>query len=227
MQDPLVGPRVETTGRAYRGDARFEVRYGSKMCNAYEQHVRWVEYCQMMQALELGIPTQQTELDLPVSDMVRINELAPVMRAAGNGVELTLMNFGFPPARPKGGPVFNFRSEGRNFASSNRCLIPASAFFEFTGTKYPKTKHRFTLNDAPFLAIAGLWREAEGNQAASFTMLTTSPGPDIAPFHDRQVVVLRPENWAAWLSLTKPQEDLLQALPAGSLSEETVRQGKA
>jgi hypothetical protein len=35
------------------------------MCNAYEQHVRWVEYCQMMQALELEIPTQQTELDLP------------------------------------------------------------------------------------------------------------------------------------------------------------------
>ena len=57
-------------------------------------------------------------------------------------------------------------------------------------------------------------------------MLTTSPGPDIAPFHDRQVVVLRPENWAAWLSLTKPLEDLLQALPAGSLSEETVREGK-
>lgn len=29
------------------------------MCNAFEQHVRWVEYSQMMQDLELGIPTQQ------------------------------------------------------------------------------------------------------------------------------------------------------------------------
>ena len=38
------------------------------MCNAYEQHVKWVEYCKMMQALELGIPTQQSELDLPESD---------------------------------------------------------------------------------------------------------------------------------------------------------------
>ena len=59
----------------------------------------------MMQALELGIPTQQIELNLPVSDLVRINDLAPVMRAADNGVELMAMNFGFPPARPKGGPV--------------------------------------------------------------------------------------------------------------------------
>jgi putative SOS response-associated peptidase YedK len=34
-------------------------------------------------------------------------------------------------------------------------LIPASAFFEFTGKRYPKAKHRFALKDAPFMAIAG------------------------------------------------------------------------
>ena len=104
------------------------------MCNAYEQHVKWVEYVQMMQALELGIPTQQTELDLPESDDIRINDMAPVMRAAGNGIELVPMNFSFPPSNPKGGPVFNYRSDGRHFDKSNRCLIPASAFFEFMWT---------------------------------------------------------------------------------------------
>lgn len=82
------------------------------MCNAYEQHVRWVEYSQMMQDLELGIPTQQTELDLPQSDLVRINDMAPVMRAAGNGVELVPMNFSFAPSGAKGGPVFNSGREG-------------------------------------------------------------------------------------------------------------------
>lgn len=54
-------------------------------------------------------------------------------------------------------------------------------------------------------------------------MLTTEPGPDIAPYHSRQVVVLRPGDWAAWLSLTKPEAELLQPLPAGSLGVETVR----
>lgn len=34
----------------------------------------------MMQALELGTPTQQSELDLPESDDVWINDMAPVMR---------------------------------------------------------------------------------------------------------------------------------------------------
>jgi len=127
----------------------------------------------------------------------------------------------FPPPRKGASPIFNFRSEGRSFETSNRCLILASAFFGFTGSRSPKAKHRFTLTDAPFLAIAGIWREADGNQA--FTMLTTEPGIDIAPFHNRQVVVLPPEDWSAWIYLSPPERDLLPPLPAGSIREDLVR----
>lgn len=194
------------------------------MCNDYEQHIRWAEYCDMMRSLELGIPTDQTELDLPQADDVKINDLAPVMRAAGTNIELSQMNFSFPPSG-KGGPVFNFRSEGRHFGDSKRCLIPASAFFEFTGTKYPKAKQRFVLNGAPFMAIAGIWREGQGNHPPAFTMLTTAPGPDVEPYHGRQIVVLRPEDWAAWIHLSKPEAELLRPLPEGSLAVETVRPG--
>jgi len=197
------------------------------MCNDYEQHIRYAEYCRMMQELALRIPAHQTELDLPQADDIHIGDTGPIMRVAdGDVVELTPMKFGFPPPEGrKGGPVFNFRSEGRRFADSNRCLIPASAFFEFTGTKYPKAKHRFTLNGAPFMAIAGLWREGKGNHPPSFTMLTTEPGPDVAPIHNRQVVVLRPEEWEAWLDLSKPESELLRPLEAGSLRVEQVREG--
>ena len=103
---------------------------------------------------------------------------------------------------------------------------PASAFFEFTGKRYPKTKPRFALkDDAPFMAIAGLWRDTEGDRPQAFTMLTTAPGPDVEPYHDRQVAVLRPEHWAAWLYLTKPEAELLRPLPKGSLEVQTVRKG--
>jgi putative SOS response-associated peptidase YedK len=180
------------------------------MCNDYEQHILWAEYCEMMQKLKLGIPTQQTEIDLPRSDDIKINDLGPVIRIAGNGVELVPMNFSFPPSGPRDGPVFNFRSEGRSFAKSNRCLIPASAFFEFTGNKYPKAKHRFTLEDGPFLAIAGIWREGKDGKPPAFTMLTTEPGPDVQPYHDRQIVVLWPADWVSWLDLTKPEGELLR-----------------
>ena len=202
-----------------------QLYYSRDMCNDYELNVTWAQYKKALEAVSVTIPPRQGELDLRQADDVRINDIAPVMRSAGDKtVELAPMSFGFPPPRPKASPIFNFRSEGRRFGDSKRCLVPASAFFEFTGTKYPKAKHRFTLNDAPFMAIAGLWREGQGNQPDAFTMLTTEPGPDVVPIHNRQVVVLRPENWTAWLDLSKPEAELLRPLPKGALSVETVRQ---
>jgi putative SOS response-associated peptidase YedK len=199
------------------------------MCNDYEQHVSYDDYRAAVKALDLATPGRESAGDLPQSDDIRIGDLGPVLIAAGNGVMLEQMLFGFPApeprrrTRPKASPVFNFKSDGRSFKDSRRCLVILSGFFEFTGSKYPKAKHRFTLKGSPIMAIAGLWREAEDDAPRSFTMLTTTPGPDIAPYHDRQVVVLRPEDWAHWLFLTKPEAELLKPLPAGSLSVETVR----
>jgi putative SOS response-associated peptidase YedK len=38
----------------------------------------------------------------------------------------------------------------------------------------------------------------KGHHPPTFTMLTTAPEPDVAPYHNRQVVVVRPEGWSAW-----------------------------
>jgi putative SOS response-associated peptidase YedK len=107
---------------------------------------------------------------------------------------------GFPPARPKGAPVINFRSEGRRFPVG-RCLIPASHFFEFTGKKSPKTKWKFTKVGEDWFCFAGLWRPTPDGGAA-FTLLTTEPGSDVSEIHDRQMVVLNRSEWSAWLEQT-------------------------
>ena len=164
------------------------------MCNEYEQRASYAAYCEVMRALGWGMPTNESEADFPQSAGIRISDPAPVMRAAGNSIALAEMRFGFPPMRPNSGPVFNWRSEGRKFKESNRCLIPATAFFEFTGTKSPKTKHRFSLKNAPMMAIAGIWKQVSADAPPYFAMLTTGPGPDVKPYHDRQVVVLQPED---------------------------------
>ena len=195
------------------------------MCNDYEQNVSWAQYRAAMRAADIAIAEGQSGLDLRQADDVRIRDVGSVALQVGNLVEVAPMRFGMDPINPRGGPIFNFRSEGRHFANSNRCLIIASAFYEFTGTSYPKTKYRFTLNGAPCMAIAGIWRRGSGNQPDAFAMLTTAPGPDVAPIHSRQVVVLRPENWCAWLDLSGQEEELLRPLPAGSLSVEVVRRG--
>jgi putative SOS response-associated peptidase YedK len=160
------------------------------MCNEYERYVDWYAYCRLMQDLAWGTPSRQSERDLPQAGSVRVRDVGPVIRAAGNGVELAQMRWSFPPPQAGGKPVFNFRSEGRSFRDSRRCLIPATAFFEFTGQRTPKTKHRFTLAGQPFFCIAGIWRDGDASESPDFTMLTTAPGPDVAPYHDRQVAVL-------------------------------------
>jgi putative SOS response-associated peptidase YedK len=61
----------------------------------------------------------------------------------------------------------------------------------------------------------------EGGEA--FTLLTTEPGPDVAPIHDRQMVVLNRLDWPAWLEGIGNEGELLRPLPAGSLLVEQVR----
>ena len=63
---------------------------------------------------------------------------------------------------PNKRPVYNFRSEGREF-SSNRCLIVADGFYEFTDPIDPKKKRKdkwlFTKENEPIFCIAGIWRD--------------------------------------------------------------------
>jgi putative SOS response-associated peptidase YedK len=193
------------------------------MCREYEQQISYAEYCEVMQDLALGVPTHQTELDMPADNDIKIGQIAPVIRAAGDNIlELTQMKFGFPPTRTRG-PIFNLRSQGKHFGDSHRCLVPATAFFEYSGRKYPRAKHRFTLVSARLMAIAAIWRPSRKGEPAAFTMLTTAPGPDVQSVHNRQVVVLPPISWKAWIDLTEPVDELLCPLPAGSLRVETRR----
>jgi putative SOS response-associated peptidase YedK len=194
------------------------------MCNDYEQHVAHADYLRALASAALDAPSSESAADLPQADDIKIGDLGPVLVAVGNGAGLRQMKFGWPPPRKGAGPVFNFKSDGRHFDKSKRCVVILSGFFEFTGSKYPKAKHRFTLKGEKVMGIAGLWSEADDG-AESFTMLTTAPGPDIAPYHDRQVCVLAPEDWAHWLFLTKPEGELLKPLPKGTLKVETVRKG--
>lgn len=198
-------------------DARLEL-----MCNEYGNRVRYRRYVEEFSHLGLPLVVEGNGPDLTPRDSIRIRDTAPVILRTGDGVLLTERTWAPRAASKK--PVFNFRSEGRDFARSTRCLIPASHFCEFTAPADPKDKRkdkwRFTLAGAEWFCIAGLIRPDAIDAAECFTMLTTAPGPDVAPYHDRQVAVLQPAEWRAWLDLTRPEVELLRPLPQGSLHVE-------
>ena len=197
------------------------------MCNLFGNRVSYREYVEgfAQAGFALVSPVPHDAPNLEPRDEIRPTDPAPVVRPAEGGVELVQLKWGFKPARPKAPPVINFRSEGRRFGRG-RCLLPASFFFEFTGTKYPKTRWRFTKADEDWFCIAGLQRPAEDGWPESVTMLTAAPGPDVAPYHDRQIVILHRRDWAAWLDPEADPAPLLQPLPAGSLTVELAAKGR-
>ena len=185
------------------------------MCNNYRLHVP---------ANQLAAPFTDIGRRLVLPDGIpnleptdyRIGDRAPVVLAGEGGLQLVMTPWAWKG--PTGKPVFNFRSEGRSFAGSTRCLIPADGFYEFTEPKVAgkKTKWRFTLIDQPWFWIAGVVKEG------AFAMLTTEPGPEVAPYHDRQIVVLPPGAGAHWLDLSAPEDLILRPSPLGSLFVERV-----
>jgi putative SOS response-associated peptidase YedK len=192
------------------------------MCNDYRLKGDIEAIRQVFEAMHVRIRFPEGIPNLAPRDDVRITDMAPIVRVAEGAADLVQRRWSWPA--PNGKPVYNFRSEGRDFASG-RCLIPADGFYEFTRHSDPKSKRKhkwlFTLKDAPLFCIAGLWRNA-GDIGEAFTMLTTEPGPDVAPYHSRQIVVLPPADWARWLDPAVDPRDLLRPLPAGSLEVEQV-----
>ena len=192
------------------------------MCNDFGNRVPYSAYVEVFSQTRLPLIVPKAVPNLEPRDDIWLTETAPVLRLAEGGVELVQLRWGFAPERPKGAPVINFHSEGRRFPNG-RCLVPTSHFYEFTGAKSPKSKWRLTKAGEDWSCFAGLWRPGSAEMPDAFTLLTTAPGPDVAPIHNRQMVVLERRDWLAWLELTRPESELLHPLPAGSLTVEQVR----
>lgn len=150
---------------------------------------------------------------------VRISEIAPIVRynpAVAEG-ELVERRWSWPS--PSGKPVFNMRSDGREFPR-DRCLVMIDGFYEFTTPADPrqKRKDRWLFRSTHGeVAIAGIVR-SNPEVGEAFTMLTVPPGPDIAPYHSRGVALLTPPQWPSWLDGSASSVELLRPSAGGSLS---------
>jgi len=167
------------------------------MCNNYANFVPPAELFETFSHTRFPVRFPDGVPNLEPSDDIRPTELAAVILREGDASRLVRVKWGLEPGQPKRPPIINLRSEGRKL-ERGRCLIPASSFFEFTGTKYPKTRWRFSRADGEWFCFAGL---VTGHaDAARFAILTCEPGPDIAPTHNRQPVVLDRAAWDGWLA---------------------------
>ena len=155
---------------------------------------------------------------------VRITDRAPIVRFNRDSGAAELLERRWSWPGPQGKPVFNMRSDGREFGR-DRCLVVADGFYEFTSPDDPKQKRKDCwlfrpTNGEPF-AIAGIVRDS-ADVGETFTLLTVPPGPDIEPYHNRQIALLTPAQWRCWLDGSVSSKALLRPAPAGGLSVEAA-----
>ena len=185
------------------------------MCNEFRFKTALDRITEEFSQLRLPIHWAGGAPNLEPRDSIRPTDPAAIVLGTPDGPELKQLRWGFP--RDKGGPLINFRSEDRRFPVG-RCLVLADGFYEFTAHGDPKSKRKhkwlFTLKGEPWFGIAGLWRNSDVGEAC--TMLTSEPGPDVAPYHNRQIVVLGRDQWADWLDPSVPAAELLRPSPAGT-----------
>ncbi len=195
------------------------------MCNDYRLMVDLASIVEDFAHLKITIRFGEGAPNVEAREDIKITDMAPIIRGiegARDEADLVQRRWSWPGQNKR--PVYNFRSDGREF-DSNRCLIVADGFYEFTDPtekgKKRKDKWLFTKKDEPIFCIAGIWRET-GDVGQAFTMLTMEPGPDISPYHDRQIVILEQDAWADWLDPSVSAKSLIRPLPAGTLNDEQV-----
>jgi putative SOS response-associated peptidase YedK len=190
------------------------------VCNDYRLEVDIASIIEDFADLKIKIKMPEGTPNVAPMPDIRISDTAPIVRSAeGERGAGELLNRRWSWPDPRGKPVYNFRSEGREF-TSHRALILADAFFEFTDPqpgKKRKTKWQFTLKDHDWFCIAGIWR-SHPEIGEAFTMLTMEPGEDVAPYHRRQIIPLTRDQWADWLDPSVRAQEVLRVLPKGSLA---------
>jgi putative SOS response-associated peptidase YedK len=157
------------------------------------------------------------------------SQVVPVVTADHT---LALMHWGLVPYWAREGasirPQINARAEGietkatfRKAFRQQRCLIPATHFFEWKRTPDGKDPYLFKLKHEELFSFAGIydvWRGQDGKELVSCAIITTEPNALLAPIHNRMPVILPRNDEQAWLNpdTIEPEQlhHFLQPYPA-------------
>jgi putative SOS response-associated peptidase YedK len=114
--------------------------------------------------------------------------------------------------------MFNARAETitekvsfKRLLPSRRCIVPASGYYEWQATENGKQPYYIHADAGEYLPFAGLydiWKNPEGREIYSCTIITTQPTASLQAIHTRMPVILEPKAEAVWLNadVTDPKE---------------------
>jgi putative SOS response-associated peptidase YedK len=199
------------------------------MCGRFTQKYTWQELADLYRL-------NQTPRNIRPAYNVCPTDTVGVAVPGANGLFLTPMRWGLIPRWWKKSlkelpATFNARVETvadkpmfRDAFRRNRCLIPASGYYEWQTVGKEKQPYYITPRNGSVLTFAGLWEEwrdrVNNETIASCTILITDANKFTRTVHNRMPVILEQENIGPWLigdsgpELLKPAaEDALRMWP--------------
>lgn len=176
------------------------------MCGRYSNHLKKMSEWTSL----LGDwPGEST-----LSDNIAPTQIIPVLVKHKRKQHCQRMRWGLVPAwsdtaKPRYA-TFNARIESvsekpafrQAFSKSQRCLIPAAAYYEWQGEKGHKTMYSVQYRDQSPMLMAGLWScwLKEDKPLYSCTILTRSAVPALDTLHPRMPVLLDQDYAGNWLN---------------------------
>lgn len=134
---------------------------------------------------------------------------------------IEMAKWGFAPHYVKK-PLINARGETvhekptfRRSFLNGRCLVPATAFFEWEEKDSKKIKRKISVEGVAIFSMAGLYEDfidKEGKKFRAYTILTTDANPKMSKIHDRMPVIISPEDEEKWLDSSQIDVEKLKKL---------------
>jgi putative SOS response-associated peptidase YedK len=161
--------------------------------------------------------------DLRPNYNVAPGQILPVVTANDDGkFKMELMKWGIVAPWKQSMLLINTRDDKifesrmwKGLVSKKRALIPANGFYEWKKPEnskelkqpfyiHPKQQDLFS-----FAGIWSSWKDVEGVEFKTYSIITTSPNKEMTSVHNRMPVILNQSEEADWLEPSKvSQEDL-------------------
>jgi putative SOS response-associated peptidase YedK len=186
------------------------------MCGRYTVHTEeeLVEIREILEMLSMRIYENSFEKNAKAGEMYPTDR-TPVLMVKNNEVVLESVRWGFKKCDDKG-VIINARSESigekglfRGLGTENRCIIPATGFFEWKhqGGKKSNDKYFIKREDGEMLFMAGLYRQ--GDVDLEFVILTKEADTNVGKVHTRMPLIMNRKQVAGRFAGTLSIDELI------------------
>ena len=171
------------------------------MCGRYYLEIDEIDLREIISEVERKQQERYEQLTIKLGGEIFPTDIVPVQSGIG---EYQPMQWGFTSFDGK--PIINARSETAQIKSmfkepmlKNRCLIPASGYFEWQREGKLKTKYQFFVPDQT-LFLAGCYRQEKNSPIPKFVILTRDAVNGLEVIHNRMPVIIPQSHIETWLN---------------------------